>query len=307
MQTLNSRAGSLSLKQLSYLLAIERTLNFTRAAEECFVTQSTLSGGLAELERTLGLTLVERSRKHVSMTVAGLEVCRRARQMLSLSGDLFAFVDSVNDPGKGSMVLGVIPTIAPYWLPSFLRIAAQRLPEFEIQIRERQTASLLEQLKDGQLDAAVIALPFDVSGLKVVELFSEPLCLIAREEDPVCASGRPVRLGSVDSERLILLEQGHCLRDHSLALCSAAASENRKFEAASLNTLVQLADAGLGLALVPEMAVECGILDDTRLRAVQMAGKVPERTIALVMRASHPRADFYADSLPFRPEMSAKG
>jgi len=151
------RSASLSLKQLAYLLAVRDTLNFTRAAEQCFVTQSSLSGGLAELERNLGLKLVERSRQHVAMTAAGEAVCARAEQILSASEDLLAFARAQAEPGTGSLRLGIIPTIAPYLLHDFLAGTAEHFPALELFLHERQTENLLAEVSGGELDAAVLA------------------------------------------------------------------------------------------------------------------------------------------------------
>jgi LysR family hydrogen peroxide-inducible transcriptional activator len=285
------RSASLSLKQLAYLLAVRDTLNFTRAAEQCFVTQSSLSGGLAELERSLDLKLVERSRQHVAMTPVGEAVCARAEQILSASEDLLAFARAQAEPGTGSLRLGIIPTIAPYLLHDFLAGAAEHFPKLELFLHERQTESLLEQVSGGELDAAVLALPMDTGTLAVTHLFDDPLRLLAAAEHPVARRKAPLRLSAIDTTQVILLEPGHCLREHTLAACGVGAQASRRFEATNIDTLVQLAEAGCGLALLPAMAVAHGVAEGTSLREVPLQAP-PQRGIALVTRPSHPLRSF---------------
>ncbi|KGE05281.1 hydrogen peroxide-inducible genes activator [Pseudohaliea rubra] len=285
------RSASLSLKQLAYLLAVRDTLNFTRAAEQCFVTQSSLSGGLAELERTLGMKLVERSRQHVAMTPAGEAVCGRAEQILSASEDLLAFARAQAEPGTGSLRLGMIPTIAPYLLHEFLAGTAEHFPKLELFLHERQTESLLEQVSGGELDAAVLALPMDTGTLAVTHLFDDPLRLLAAPGHAVAQQRAPLRLSAIDTSQVILLEPGHCLREHTLSACGVGAQASRRFEATNIDTLVQLAEAGCGLALLPAMAVASGVLEGTSLREVRLQAP-PHRGIALITRASHPLRAF---------------
>ncbi len=285
------RSASLSLKQLAYLLAVRDTLNFTRAAEQCFVTQSSLSGGLAELERNLGLKLVERSRQHVAMPAVGEAVCARAEQILSASEDLLAFARAQAEPGTGSLRLGIIPTIAPYLLHDFLAGTAEHFPTLELFLHERQTDNLLAEVSGGELDAAVLALPMDTGSLEVTHLFDDPLRLLAAPGHPVAGLKAPLRLSAIDTSQVILLEPGHCLREHTLAACGVGAQASRRFEATNIDTLVQLAEAGCGLALLPAMAVASGVLEGTSLREVPLQAP-PQRGIALVTRPSHPLRSF---------------
>ncbi len=285
------RSASLSLKQLAYLLAVRDTLNFTRAAEQCFVTQSSLSGGLAELERSLDLKLVERSRQHVAMTPLGEAVCIRAEQILAASEDLFAFARAQAEPGTGSLRLGIIPTIAPYLLQEFLAASAEHFPSLELFLHERQTQSLLDQVGSGELDAAVLALPMDTRTLAVTHLFDDPLRLLAAPGHPMALRKAPLRLSAIDTSQIILLEPGHCLREHILSACGVGAEASRRFEATNIDTLVQLAEAGFGLALVPAMAITHGALRDTSLVEISLEAP-PLRGIALVTRPSHPLRDF---------------
>jgi LysR family hydrogen peroxide-inducible transcriptional activator len=291
MAPTDRRTAALSLKQLAYLLAIRDTLNFTRAAEQCFVTQSSLSGGLADLERALDLKLVERSRQHVAMTPVGAAVCERAEQILSASEDLLAFARAQAEPGTGLLRLGMIPTVAPYLLRDFLASCGERFPALDLYLHERQTDDLLEQVGRGELDAAVLALPMDTGALAVTHLFDDPLRLLAAPAHPVTQRKGPLQLSTIGTGQVILLEPGHCLRDHTLAACAAGAEASHRFEASNIDTLVRFAEAGCGLALLPDMALGTGLLRETSLVQVTLRNP-PHRGIALVTRGSHPLRAF---------------
>jgi LysR family hydrogen peroxide-inducible transcriptional activator len=275
-----------SLKQLSYLLALAKELNFTRAAEACFVGQSTLSAGLKELEEGLGIRLVERDRQNVSITPAGLEVLERAKKILTASEDLVEYAGASAKPMTATIRMGVIPTIAPFLLPTVLPEVRKRFPELKITLREDLTANLLSRLADHKLDFALIALPYDVSGLLVEELFDDPFWLVAREGDPAL-KGKEVILPAKMAERLLLLEEGHCLREHSLQACKKAdIRKDDGMEATSLLTLLQMVESSFGIALLPEMAVKSSLLNSSDLVAKAMAAPAPKRVIALVARSS---------------------
>ncbi len=215
-----------SLKQLSYLVALAKELNFTRAAEACFVGQSTPSAGLKGLEEGLGIQLVERDRQNVSITPAGFEVLARAKTILTALEDLVEYASASSKPMTATIRLGVIPTIAPFLLPSVLPETRKRFPNLKITLREDLTANLLARLAEHKLDFALIALPYDVSGLLVEELFDDPFWLVAREGDPAL-KGKEVTLPAKMAERLLLLEEGHCLREHSLQACKKSGYSKR--------------------------------------------------------------------------------
>lgn len=280
-----------SLRQLGYLVAVADRLSFTQAAEACFVTQSTLSAGIKELEATLGARLVERDRQNVMMTPLGLEVAGRARALLAAAEDLASLVQGAAEPMSGVLRLGAIPTIAPFVLPRVLPQLRMRYPKARLALREDLTGNLLERLRAGALDFALIALPYDTTGLLVEELWSDEFWLVAQEGDPAARSKRP-GVSAVAGDRLLLLEEGHCLRDHTLAGCGLAQKANPSgMEATSLLTLVQMVESGLGIALVPEMALKAGILKGTALVARPIAAPAPRRDIALVARASTARRE----------------
>ncbi len=277
-----------SLKQLNYLVALSEHLNFTRAAESCFVTQSTLSAGLKELEETLGARLVERDRQTVLMTPIGLEVARRARDILAETQDLVELASRSTEPMSGQIRLGVIPTIAPFLLPPALTQLRARYPDLRLALREDQTASLLSRLEEGQLDFALITLPYTTDKLLVEPLFDDRLWLVARADDPEIKK-KTVRMTPYLSEHLLLLEEGHCLRDHTLYACSGKPSPLANLEATSLLTLIQMVESGLGIALIPEMAINSSLMSSAALAVRPFTKPEPMRTIALVARRSTPR------------------
>ncbi len=275
-----------SLRQLRYLLALAEHLNFTRAAEASFVSQSTLSTGLKELEGTLGVQLVERDKQSVALTAVGEEVVARARQVLAAAEDLSDFASDASRPMQGRLRLGVIPTIAPFVLPAVMPLLREKFPLLELGLREDLTAHLLERLRNRQLDFALIALPYDTPDLLVLPLYKDRFWLVGREKDPAI-QGRAIQLGSEWTERLLLLEERHCLRDHALQACQATeVASVDGIEATSLLTLVQMVASGMGVALLPEMAIKSGVLGNLQLKPRPLAPPAPERTIALVTRST---------------------
>lgn len=275
-----------SLKQLHYLVALSEQLNFTRAAESCFVTQSTLSAGLKELEEILGTQLVERDRQTVLMTPLGQDVARRARDILTATQDLVALVAGAAKPMTGQLRLGIIPTIAPFLLPQSLKLLRERYPQLRLGLREDLTGNLLLRLGDGQLDFALIALPYETANLHVEPLFDDDLWIVGCKGDPEVKPKTVTPTPSL-TDRLLLLEEGHCLRDHALYACGKPPRHaTGRMEATSLLTLVQMIESGLGIGLVPGMAVKCGLTGSAGLVARPLTKPSPSRTIALVARRS---------------------
>lgn len=280
-------AANLSLKQLYYLVTLRETLNFTRAAERCFVTQSTLSGGLKELESTLGVHLVERDRQNVRFTALGDAVVSMARRLLSDASDLIGRCQVAQDPTQGELHLGAIPTIAPFLLPGLLRGLRQTMPNLRVILREEPTHVLLELVDRGELDLAILALPMDIGRLHAETLFSEELWLVSSSADRQARVEAP-KLSKLDTQRLLLLSEGHCLSDHTLQACERAqrgkAVTTSEIEATSVATLVQMVEAGLGIALLPEMAIQSKLLQGSDVIARPLASPAPKRDIVLVRR-----------------------
>lgn len=287
-----------SLRQLAYLVELAERLNFRAAAEAQFVTQSTLSAGIKELENLLGVQLVERDKRHVRLTAVGEEVTARARQLLAAATDLAEVARSAAQPLSGPLRLGAIPTIAPFLFPEVLPALRRAHRELKLYLREDLTERLLERLGAGGLDIALIALPYETGDLHVRELFRDEFCFVTREDDPA-SKEKEISVRKLDTGNILLLEEGHCLRDHAIAACGPRrASWESKVEATSLYTLIQMVEGGLGSTLLPTLAIRAGLLKGTRLVARPFASPAPARTLALATRRTSPRrrdAELIAD------------
>lgn len=294
-----------TLRQLRYLCALAEYRHFGHAAEACLVTQSTLSAGLQELENLLGAVLVERTKRRVMLTPLGEQVAKRGEELLRGAEDLVDLVRAASEPLSGPLRLGIIPTIAPYLLPKLLPPLRVSFPNLKLYLREDLTARCLEQLDSGQLDAAVLALPYDADGIEVAELFSDPFLLACPANHPLARYTEvpPSALATAD---LLLLEEGHCLREHALVACSLPpARTGEGVRGTSLHTVVQMAASGLGITLLPKLAVDAGEAEGTGLVVRPLAGATQPRVIALVWRKSSPRgkefrrlADFITRLIP---------
>ncbi len=263
--------------------------HFGRAARACFVTQSALSVGIVELERLLGATLVERTRRSVRFTAVGEAVAARARGVVRAAEDLSAAAQEAQAPLTGALRLAVIPTVAPFLLPRALAAAAAQWPRLKLQVREMLTGAACEALGRGALDCVLLALPAECGEVDTIEIATDRLLLAVGPADDATAVALP--LAEEDAHRLLLLEDGHCLKDHALAACDLQARDmEAPVVAATLQTLVQLVDAGLGFTLLPAMAVEAGMLTGTRVAARAVDGLAAERRIALAWRRGHARA-----------------
>lgn len=283
-----------TLRQLHYLKLLAEQGSFGRAAEAAHVTQPTLSAGIQELERTLGGPVVDRARSGVILTPVGEEALRRATIILNEADELVQAAKNAGQPLTGRFRLGVIPTIAPFLLPRALPALRKRFPNLRLFLREDLTHRLVAALKAGQLDAALIALPFDTAGLSWAHVSDDQLLAAAPADHPWAKADR-VAPSAADADDLILLEDGHCLRDHVLAACGLkppkAGPEDEAFAATSLPTLVQMVGSGLGVTFLPAMAVDSGLADAApiQVRPLAVAGQ-PSREIVVVWRAGSSRA-----------------
>jgi LysR family hydrogen peroxide-inducible transcriptional activator len=278
-----------SLRQLRYLVALAEHLNFRAAAEASFVTQSTLSAGLKDLETVLGVRLVERDTRNVRLTQAGEEIARRSRELLAQAEDLVEAAKTAREPLTGSLRLGVIPTIAPFLLPRIMPELRRRYPKLKLYLREDLTERLLDRLASADLDFALIALPYETGDLALRELGRDEFWFVSQAGDPL-AKEKAVAVEALDPRDVVLLEEGHCLRDHAVRACGRHAPWSESvIEATSLTTLLQMVESGLGVTLLPEMALKAGILDHTRLIARPFSRKVPSRTLALAARPTSGR------------------
>jgi LysR family transcriptional regulator, hydrogen peroxide-inducible genes activator len=287
-----------TLRQLAYLVELSLHLNFRVAAEAQFVTQSTLSAGIKELEMLLGVQLVERDQRHVRLTAVGEDVAARARDLLAAATDLAETARSAARPLSGLLRLGAIPTIAPFLLPGVLPALRRAHRELKLHLREDLTERLLERLRAGSLDIALIALPFDTGELYVREVLKDEFWFVARKDAPA-ARDKEVAIRKVDTGDMLLLEEGHCLRDHAIAACGPRRGGwEPRVEATSLTMLIQMIEGGWGVTLLPGITLDAGILKGTRLVARPFARPAPSRTLALVARPTSSRrrdADLLAD------------
>jgi LysR family transcriptional regulator, hydrogen peroxide-inducible genes activator len=275
-----------SLRQLSYLVTLSETLHFTEAARRSFVTQSTLSGGIMELERLLGGVLVERDRQNVRLTPLGEQVVARARVLLVDAQDLMRLSREMSEPLTGDLHLGVIPTIAPFILAQLLDEVHKQLPKIQLHLHEAQSEKIVEKLEHGNLDMVVLALPFDTRGLKVAEVAKESLFLVCNKSD---IASQAKSLDDLDLSRLMLLEEGHCLRDHTLSACPIGERKNdHRLKASSLPTLVEMVSADLGFTLLPEIAIHTNMIKANPDLMVKQIEAAPSRILALVTRKSTP-------------------
>ncbi|MEA3065775.1 MAG: LysR family transcriptional regulator, hydrogen peroxide-inducible s activator [Sphingomonadales bacterium] len=278
-----------TLKQLQYLVALEEAGHFGRAAEACFVTQSTLSGGIRELESLIGVVLVERTRRVVRFTPLGARVAAKARRILREAEELADMVRAAGKPLAGELRMGVIPTIAPFLLPTLLPRLRERFPELRLYLREETSQAACDGLHRGQLDCVLLALPYACGEVESAALLDDRL-FVAFPPGEAPGESEPVPAAAIDEERLLLLEDGHCLKEHALAACNRP---ELRAEAAmlgtSLHTLVQMVANGLGQTLVPEMAIAAGLLDGTGVAARPLDADHAFRRIALIWRKGSPR------------------
>ena len=283
----------ITLKQLRYLTALAEQRHFGKAAEACAVTQPALSMQIRELERELGADLVERRPNDIMLTETGLEVARRAERVLSAARDLTEFARHSARTLTGRLRLGVIPTLAPYVLPQILPALQQRFPDLRIELRETQTRTLMDELGRGTLDAVLLALPVNERDIESITLFDDPFLLAVPAGDPHPKAAR-ITAADIDQQRLILLEEGHCLRDQALAFC-ATATRNRStsaagtvFGASSLNTVMQMVAGGYGITLIPQIAADVERRDE-RIKFLRLENPQPGRSIGLAFRRTSPR------------------
>ncbi|RDL47339.1 Hydrogen peroxide-inducible genes activator [Ensifer sp. M14] len=277
--------NGLTMKHLRYFEALARIGHFGRAAESCAISQPALSVQIRELEELLGAPLVERGGRRIRLTSLGEEFVGRARAILRAVDELGDLGRAAHGPLAGRLRLGIIPTVAPYLLPSIIKSLAQLYPGLDPRPREAITGRLIEDLAEAKLDIAIVALPISEPALEEIPLFDEEFVLVRPLEDaekPVPASER------LHEMRLLLLEEGHCFRDQALSVCNITAASTRDvMEGSSLSTLVQMVGAGIGVTLIPEMAIET----ETRSSSVgvsRLAGPRPTRTIGMVWRKTNP-------------------
>jgi LysR family hydrogen peroxide-inducible transcriptional activator len=279
----------LKLKDLRYLVAVADQRHFGRAAARCFVSQPTLSAQLKKLERALGVQLIERAPNNVSLTPAGEQIVARARRIIEASDEVVALARTQRDPLSGRLRVALLPTIGPYLLPRVAPAIKKRLPRLELRLYEYQTAPMLEKLHGGELDVGILALPVELPGLAARELYREAFMVALPERHPLAAQAT-VRLADLKDETLLLLEDGHCLRDQALEVCSrVGVKDEQDFRATSLETLRQMVATGAGVTLLPELAGRGAYRNARGVVLRPFARPAPQRHIGAVWRKSTAR------------------
>ena len=285
----------MNLRDLQYLVAVAEHGHFGRAAEACYVSQPTLSTQIKKLEQELGVELLERSPRKVVPTAAGQEIVRAARVILHEADDIRAIAKRAADPESATLRIGLFPTLAPYLLPHVVPAIHDRFPKLELLLAEEKTEVVLDRLRDGSIDAGILALPIRDDGLTVEELFDEDFVLALPIEHPLARDLAAVDTGVLAHERVLLLEEGHCLRDQALEVCAlAGASERRGFRATSLETLRQMVAAGVGMTLLPELSVRPPVPPSADVAVRRFADPAPSRQVAMCWR----RTSVHRELLP---------
>ena len=278
-----------SIKQLHYALAIEKTLHFKKAAEACNVSQSALSTAINELEKQLGVTIFERNNKQVLVTNSGQMILNKAKKVKLALDELLQTSQTNKQPFASPMAIGVIPTIGPYLLPKVLPEVRKQYPDFKLKIIEEQSHVLVDKVRTGEIDAAILALPYPIEGLMNFDFWQEDFYWVCHK-DECPEKTQEITSEELEVEKLMLLKDGHCLKDQALAACRL---QNKKqdsdFDSASLHTLIQMVAGKLGTTLVPQMALDQLTHNESELRAIHLNEPGPHRTIALVIRPNYVR------------------
>ena len=285
----------MNLRDLRYLVALAEQKHFGRAAEACFVSQPTLSTQIRKLEEELGVARVERTPRNVLLTDVGREIVQRARDVLNEVEQIRSIARRTLDPGSGTLRLGIFPTLGPYLLPHVVPPIRERFPRLELLLTEEKTETVLRLLREGRLDAGILALPVHDHQLHTELLFEEPFVLAVPASNPL-ASRSNLTLDDLADQSLLLLEDGHCLRDQALEVCQlAGANEKSGFRATSLETLRQMVAANVGITLLPALAVQPPVPQVDQVRLVGFRGRAPSRLIAMVWRKSSAMHAFLAE------------
>jgi LysR family hydrogen peroxide-inducible transcriptional activator len=294
----------MNLRALQYFVKLADLRHFSKAADACFVSQPTLSTQIRKLEDELGVQLVERSPKNIMLTPVGEEIADRARLVLSDIDQIRAVARRSGNPAQGVLRLGLFPTLAPYFLPHVVPGIRERYPHLTLQLAEEKTETILNMLRQGGLDAGLLALPIHQDGLELETLFDEPFVVALPANHPL-ANKKVISLSDLENAELLLLEEGHCLREHALEVCALAGAHERvDFHATSMETLRQMVAAGVGVTLMPLLSVKPPIAETENVVIRRFADPAPSRTIALVWRSSSALSAFLvelADSLKQLP------
>jgi LysR family hydrogen peroxide-inducible transcriptional activator len=294
----------MNFRALQYFVKLAELKHFSKAAEACFVSQPTLSTQIRKLEEELGITLVERAPRKVMLTPAGEDIAHRARHILRDIEHLKDAARRSKDPQTGTIKLGIFPTLAPYLLPHIIPVIRQRYPDLRLQLAEEKTEDILHMLDQGRLDAGLLALPIEEQGMEIEILFDEPFVMAMPSSHPLCDK-QSIGLEDLEGAELLLLEEGHCLRQHALAVCKLAGAHERvDFHATSMETLRQMVATNAGVTLMPVLSIKPPIAATDNITLRPFKSPAPTRTIALVWRSSSPLGSFLrqmVESLKVKP------
>ena len=281
----------ISLKQLHYALAIEKTLHFKKAAEACNVSQSALSNAINELEKQLGTTIFERNNKQVLITNCGQKILDKAQKIKWELNELLEVSKTNQQPLSTPMTIGVIPTIGPFLLPKVLPDVRKQYPHLKLKIIEEQSHLLVDMVRKGEIDAAILALPYSIEGLINFDFWKEDLYWVCHKDD-YPEKEKEIRSEDLELDRLMLLKDGHCLKEHALTVCRLKnQKQETEFDSASLHTLIQMVAGKLGSTIVPQMALDQLIYNESELRALHLNEPGPHRTISLIIRPNYVRTN----------------
>jgi LysR family hydrogen peroxide-inducible transcriptional activator len=299
----------MNFRALQYFVKLAELKHFSKAADACFVSQPTLSTQIRKLEEELGVSLVERAPRKVMLTSVGEDIAHRARHILRDIEHVKDAARRSKDPETGNLKLGIFPTLAPYLLPHVIPVIRKRYPELRLQLAEEKTDVILNMLDQGRLDAGLLALPVEDHGMEVETLFEEPFVAAMPSSHPL-SDKQAIGLADLEGEELLLLEEGHCLRQHALAVCELAGAHERvDFHATSMETLRQMVAANAGVTLLPVLSVKPPVPSTANIALRPFESPAPSRTIALVWRSSSPLGDFLhklAGSLVVKPGLLAE-
>ena len=276
----------ITLKQINYALSIQKNLHFKKAADECFVSPSTLSNAIHELETQLGTQIFERDNKKVIVTRSGEEILKKAKEIKIQMQDIYKYKENNNSIANSSISIGIIPTVGPYFLPLILPALREKFPKMNLKIIEDQSSQLVTKVKDGDLDMAILALPFDIKGLLALKFWKENFFLVSHKEEMLDKENK-IKAKNIDTSNLLVLEDGHCLKKHIISVCKISSKKNFSMESSSIGTLIQLVAGKMGKTLLPKLAVNQLIGSIPDLVEMELDEPGPHRELAVIIRPKY--------------------
>ena len=276
----------ITLKQINYALSIQKNLHFKKAADECFVSPSTLSNAIHEMEAQLGTQIFERDNKKVIVTRSGEEILKKAKEIKIQMQDIYKYKENNDSIANSSISIGIIPTIGPYFLPLILPALREKFPKMNLKIIEDQSSQLVTKVKDGDLDMAILALPFDIKGLLALKFWKENFFLVSHKEEMLDKENK-IKAKNIDTSNLLVLEDGHCLKKHIISVCKISSKKNFSMESSSIGTLIQLVAGKMGKTLLPKLAVNQLIESIPDLVETELDEPGPHRELAVIIRPKY--------------------